>query len=809
MKRFIKNSVLITVLINFCLSLQLYAAKPVDTSAERAQRRLGRIKAQVEPKEQPPVAAAPTSDESAKRAQDRLKRIGGQLQQPKQQSAIAPEDVGATSQFIEKLEYCQAIRKTWKDELRKYGNTIIQQILENEERYRDTHFVFYHGQRQENRIIIELLRNLYNSGHSENPLRSDFEFLRFWKEGSDYKDVNSYLDSFGIPNPFSVARMALNDLKPEIRTVLLSVNAVLFGNFDQSGSCTWNYFLKNFNIDDFVESALKEIFTQVNIDHKFITDLSDIVKRFPTRTGDLVQIFIPKNMVNEYAYLSEIYGIPKRGYIVDVDGNTIARDDYDQIRQRYVRSSGVLEFLQVQGKNIKDLEHLQLRLFFSKTGPLLNPDMGARMFRFTTLSPEQMQEYRDAVETVSNKLFANLSQIKRAKQPAIQAPRTLSVEERGVVAQTVGSLTEIVDLFDAISDQNAIEQIKKILAKGVDINIRNEDGQTPLIYAAKMGKLDVVQFLVAQGADINIQDQLGRTSLMYAIKLSKLDVVKFLIEKGAAVDVQDIGNDTALTYAVQRGSLDVLQLLSTKGATVNIQNRQGWTPLMYAGLAGKIDVIGYLIQRGADLNATDNVGDTALIQNIRRGKLSSVYALVEGGADINSKDKDGKTAINIATERSGVAFKERLPTMGTYYEIQRYLEIKQDQQKNKQDDVPLLMRAAFSSLFDLVHLILKQGNTDVNVRHKNGATALMYAVLGGNPSMVKLLIEAGADINAQTNGGKSVIAIAEAEVAKEKAQDKEAKESGLLIIEENPSRRQILEYLQEVQQNLGQKKSKL
>ncbi|HEV2601148.1 MAG TPA: ankyrin repeat domain-containing protein [Candidatus Babeliales bacterium] len=679
MKQFIKNSLLITVLMNFGMSLQVHAAKPVDQSAQTAQGRLGRITGQVQPKEQIPAVA----DESGKRAQERLKRIGGQLKQPKPQSVLSPEDVGATSEFL-RPEYCENIKKTWKEELRKYGKTIIKEMLDNEERYKESHFVFYHGQRQENRIVVELLRNLYRV-ETGKPVRSDFEFLRFWKEGSDYPDVNSYLDSFGIPNPFKVDDPVLSDLDPKIRTVLLSVNPVLFGNFDQSGSCTWAYFLQNFNIENFVESALKVIFSQVKLDQKFIKDLTTIVEQFPTETGDLVQIFIPKNIVDKYAYLSKYYGVPQKQYIFDVDGKFIAENDYDVTRERYVRCSGVLEFLQNAGRRFADTKNMQLRLFFAKTGPLLNPDMGAKIFRFTTLTPAQLQEYKRQVAGVVDNIFGTHPGLLTRMKSAVfgfetgTSKRVLTAQEQDIVARAIEDVTE-PDLFEAIALPNALAMIKKLVAKGVNINDVDDSGTTLLTVAVEKGKLDVVEFLAKiPGIVIDARDRYGRTALMYAAKAGNLDMVKNLVAAGANIEIKDPQRTAALDIAKQKNQVKVVEYLQLQRLSRNLfvviehpdamqwlkkfpkelivpyaRDDHGRTPLMAAAQLKKLDVIQFLIDAGVDINARGIAfgrevgGKTALMVVANQGILDSAQLLIKLKADVNAKDDNGETALMYA-----------------------------------------------------------------------------------------------------------------------------------------------------------------
>ncbi len=71
-------------------------------------------------------------------------------------------------------------------------------------------------------------------------------------------------------------------------------------------------------------------------------------------------------------------------------------------------------------------------------------------------------------------------------------------------------------------------------APGVDINVRDESGSTPLIEAARFGHDDVVQALLIAGADTKVKDQQSKTALMYASAGGHAETVKLLRQAGAS-----------------------------------------------------------------------------------------------------------------------------------------------------------------------------------------------------------------------------------------------------------------------------------
>jgi len=168
-----------------------------------------------------------------------------------------------------------------------------------------------------------------------------------------------------------------------------------------------------------------------------------------------------------------------------------------------------------------------------------------------------------------------------------------------------------------------IEGVKKLLARGVDVNIREKTmGSTPLIVACSLeGTEDIAKLLISKGADINIIASYdGRTALMWAAANSK-KTVELLLAKGAEVNVKGVEGMTAFIqsiFGILSGSVttEVCDLLLEKGADVNAQltgaDATGWTALMFASTNENLELVKYLISKGADVNLKAKDGATAL-----------------------------------------------------------------------------------------------------------------------------------------------------------------------------------------------------
>lgn len=144
---------------------------------------------------------------------------------------------------------------------------------------------------------------------------------------------------------------------------------------------------------------------------------------------------------------------------------------------------------------------------------------------------------------------------------------------------------------------------------------------SPLFEAVKKGDLAEVEALLAKGADVNARDEIGRTPLHMAVMRGSKDIVQLLLAKGANVNTKSTAGFTALHLAsLHRG---VAELLLKMGADVNAKadGANGITPLhMAAQMTGAKDVAELLLDNGADINAKDTNGKTPLHLAVAQGK---------------------------------------------------------------------------------------------------------------------------------------------------------------------------------------------
>jgi len=135
--------------------------------------------------------------------------------------------------------------------------------------------------------------------------------------------------------------------------------------------------------------------------------------------------------------------------------------------------------------------------------------------------------------------------------------------------------------------------VKSLLAEGIDPNVRNAVGWTPLMLAAAEKHADTVAVLLEAGADPNAENTLGRTALMFASIYGQDSIVRLLLERDAKPDLvpKDHSGWTALMAAAARGQVTTVGLLLSHGADPYIESKDGKAAIDLAREHGHSSVV--------------------------------------------------------------------------------------------------------------------------------------------------------------------------------------------------------------------------
>jgi ankyrin repeat protein len=136
------------------------------------------------------------------------------------------------------------------------------------------------------------------------------------------------------------------------------------------------------------------------------------------------------------------------------------------------------------------------------------------------------------------------------------------------------------------------ELVRLLLENGADVNAVNQDGDNVLFAAAECpDNVSVLDLLLRAGAKINARNKMGRTALIGATSIGDLRNVAFLLKQEPDIDAVTDEEETALTFAVVWEYPDVVKALIEAGANVSWQDSHGWTALKYALQEGNEEII--------------------------------------------------------------------------------------------------------------------------------------------------------------------------------------------------------------------------
>jgi ankyrin repeat protein len=225
------------------------------------------------------------------------------------------------------------------------------------------------------------------------------------------------------------------------------------------------------------------------------------------------------------------------------------------------------------------------------------------------------------------------------------------------------------------------EVVRALVAHGAEINAVDSDGQTPLLLSLfgqhtdsalfllesganpNLGTKDfmypilpalewpeVTEKLIAAGADVNVRDRDQLTPLFFAIKRKRVNLVSLLAEAGADPSAMGPRGTTLVHHAAELPG--ALEILVKHGADPNVRDANGNTALLVAAATGASDSASALLKAGADIHAANAAGDTPLHVAIRNDRLRVVEILLGAGADPARVNHSGTTPMALAVTAS-------------------------------------------------------------------------------------------------------------------------------------------------------------
>ncbi len=367
-------------------------------------------------------------------------------------------------------------------------NLVLSAI--SKEREHASYDVFYHAEATIYALFQDIVTEVLKYA-AQSKADSPFYYLRIPGASSSNEILSNLLKK-----GFSI------DHDPRIRNLLLSVNLSLFGNAKDESESTMQYFLDGTSINSpygknprsFIAGVVADL--GLIIDLQFVDQLTALYEKYLiSDTGSLLQIFIPKDKVNDYVYLSLPYGLPVN--CMALGGNDIwkncsfytqetklERITLKDAQGKIIRSYNTQEidaktYLDIYKNHpaaipVDVMDMIQGRILLTDDF-LLNPSSGVKIYRYMTIDPNKLESYKKELRAIVARMMetarskSSISEPRRdeplSKQLALTTPReyekaTESLLKKGqellLADPTVENVKKAHDFFIRLSTMQKV-----------------------------------------------------------------------------------------------------------------------------------------------------------------------------------------------------------------------------------------------------------------------------------------------------------------------------------------------------------------
>lgn len=265
------------------------------------------------------------------------------------------------------------------------------------------------------------------------------------------------------------------------------------------------------------------------------------------------------------------------------------------------------------------------------------------------------------------------------------------------------------------ANRGHVEVMEYLLSKGAKINLEDSHGSTPMGFAAAGGQTNtrVYDVLIKAGADVKQLNHDGASLLLTAIPNDKdLALTDYFISKGLSLHATDAAGNTAFNYAARSGNIELMKKLVQKGVKYTGNAMVMASLPSRGGAANGLEVFQYLESLGIPSGAINGNGENVLHNVARRPNQAAVIQyFLSKGVDVNRPDNEGNTPF---------------------------------------------MNAASTNRDTAILALLLPRVKNINQTNKKGVSPLAMAVRGNSADVVRLLIQKGADLNAQDAEGNNL-----------------------------------------------------
>jgi ankyrin repeat protein len=249
--------------------------------------------------------------------------------------------------------------------------------------------------------------------------------------------------------------------------------------------------------------------------------------------------------------------------------------------------------------------------------------------------------------------------------------------------------------------------------------------------AVKSGDTFAVASLLNQHVDVNAAEPDGTTALHWAARQDDVKLAEQLLAAGAKVDAANRYGVTPLYLACENGSAAMIERLLKAGADANAVGTEGETPLMTVARTGNVEAAKVLLAHGAKVNAKEPIhGQTPLMWAAAQSHPDMMRALIAGGADVNAL-----SAVQHWERQTTAEPREKWLPPGGFSG---------------------LLFAARQGCVECARVLVDAG-ANVNATDPDGMSGILLATINGHYDAASYLLDKGTDPNLADKTGRTAL----------------------------------------------------
>jgi len=298
-------------------------------------------------------------------------------------------------------------------------------------------------------------------------------------------------------------------------------------------------------------------------------------------------------------------------------------------------------------------------------------------------------------------------------------------------------------------DESAVE---KLITYNADVDLVDNEGNTPIFYAVKKNNLRIINLLKENGADLNHRNS-NKESLLNITKDSKIKdhLIKIGINSDFSIPIRE---------SINQGNFENLEELLKNNENIKLDeiDIEGDTPLIALikrcnSTLKKEDepklrkLIDLMIQKGSNVNSLNKQGKSPLVYAIENENEEVIKLLIKNSVSLNQKTEDNIFPLNIAIKRNNINIVKLLVNTGAN------IDISESNSEHKVDP-PIITAYNLSNEnnnnFEIFDYLLERG-ANCNVKDKNGSSLLLLAIRKNNYENVQKIIEKNVEIREKDN----------------------------------------------------------